>query len=130
MKGARMTISRALVIAAAVTLICKTVIEAQGPTLVPSVTPYGIVNSATFRSSFSPVAAPGALLTIFGANLSNTSVSSSTPPFPTQLPGSQTRVLFGGTAAALFSVAPTQINLQVPFGLSGAFVDVVVQNEN
>src|SRR5688572_12945379 len=111
-------------------LIVSTMIAGQTPGTAPSVSPFGIVNSSTFNSSFSPTAAPGSLITIFGTNLSRATVTATTPPFPTQLPGSQTRVLFGSVPVPLLMVSPGQINVQAPFGLSGASVDVVVQNED
>jgi uncharacterized protein (TIGR03437 family) len=111
-------------------LVLATLVVGQTAGPVPSVSPYGIVSSSTFRSSFSPTAAPGSLITIFGKNLSRTSISATTPPFTTQLPGSGTRVLFGSVPAPLILVSPEQVNVQVPFGLSGATVDVVVQNED
>src|SRR5438552_8181185 len=96
----------------------------------PSVTPYGVVNSASYRSSFSPSLAPGSLFTIFGSNLSSTTVAADSSPVPTQLPGSPTRVLLGDTPAPLLTVSPNLINAQVPFGLGGSSVNLIVENEN
>ena len=98
----------------------------------PVINPLGLVNAATGRSASSvPVAARGSIVSIFGNNFSSTTASANGLPLPTQLPGTGTQVLFGGIAAPLFFVSPTQINAQVPFELpDGSSVDVVVRNEN
>ena len=98
--------------------------QAQAPVITPS----GIVNSASFNSTLSPSVAPGSLVTIFGSNLSSSTVTPVGPDYPTKLPGSSTWVTFGGIAAPLLYVSPNQINLQVPFEVSGAGLDVLVQN--
>src|SRR5437867_1874878 len=89
-------------------------IRAQTPVVVPQ----GFVNAATGRSAFGvPVAARGSLVSIYGSNLSAIITSATGVPLPTQLPGTQTQVLFGGIAAPLLFVSPVQINAQVPFEL-------------
>ena len=97
----------------------------------PSINPNGLVNAATGHSSSSvPVAARGSIVTIYGSDFSATTVSANATPIPTQLPGTSTRVLFGDVAAPLFYVAPTQINVQVPFEIPDvSSVDLIVQNE-
>src|SRR5262245_31060199 len=77
------TLKKTCVLIVAIALVATTVMRAQtGPA--PSVTPYGIVNSTTLHSSFSPIAAPGSLVTIFGENLSSATISAATLPLPTQ----------------------------------------------
>ncbi len=109
-----------------IVLMTWTAVQVQAQT--PVITPSGVVNSATFNSSLSPSVAPGALVTIFGSNLSSTTQTSAGPNYATQLPGSSTRVTFGGIPAPLLYISPNQINVQVPFEVSGAGVDVIVQN--
>src|SRR5580704_5987786 len=97
----------------------------------PSIQPNGLVNATTHLSSSSvPVAARGSIVSIYGNNLSSTTVASSGNPVASELPGTHTQVLFSGLAAPLFFVSPTQINAQVPFELpDSSSVDVVVRNE-
>ncbi len=95
---------------------------------VPTISPQGLVNAATFRSASSlPVAARGSLVTIWGDNLANATAAADSIPIPTQLSGTQ--VLFGGVAAPLLYVSPHQINAQVPFELPDtSSVDMLVNN--
>jgi uncharacterized protein (TIGR03437 family) len=79
----------------------------------PSVNAGGIVNAAIFNSTISP----GSIVSLFGANLASGTVSAAVSPLPTMLSGTQ--VLVNGTPAPLFYVSPTQINLQLPNGISG-----------
>jgi uncharacterized protein (TIGR03437 family) len=99
---------------------------------IPTVTPLGLVNAATGKSAFSiPVASPGSLVTIYGSNLSTITASAHTMPIPTQLPGTQTQVLFDQVEAPLLFVSPSQINVQVPFGLPDiGQVELLVRTEN
>ncbi|MCU1259185.1 MAG: repeat containing protein, partial [Bryobacterales bacterium] len=59
--------------------------------------------------------APGSLVTVFGSNLAygNATASLSVPNLPTTL--AQTQVYIDGIPAPLLSVAPDQINVQMPF---------------
>jgi uncharacterized protein (TIGR03437 family) len=88
-------------------------------TVPPNFTAASVTNGASFKSGL----APGALITIFGANLSNGvrgNAAFSTVPLPTTLGGS--RVLIAGTPIPLFNViniqGTEQINAQVPFELA------------
>lgn len=78
----------------------------------PSVTAFGVVNSASWGS---PVA-PGGLISIFGSNLAEQATSASAP-LPFSLGG--TSVTINGFPAALLFVSPTQINAQVPKEVQG-----------
>lgn len=88
-------------------------VEAAAP--VAATTPVvgfpGLVNAATGQSRV----APGSLATLFGANLTLQAPASANAPLPTTLAG--TTVTINDRQAALVSVSPTQINLQLPFGL-------------
>jgi hypothetical protein len=83
----------------------------------------GIVNAASFQGG--PVV-PGSIVSIFGTNLATTTAQASVVPLPMILVG--TTVTFNGVTAPLYFVSPTQINLQVPWELSGSTVRVVVVN--
>ena len=71
------------------------------------------------------------MVTIYGKDLATVTATAGPPPIPTKLPGTVTEVLFGGLAAPLFYVSPTQINAQVPFELpDSTTVDLVIRGEN
>ncbi len=111
--------------------LCLMTAAAQAQT--PSFTAAGFVNAASSIGHNPPAVARGELVTIFGSNLSTSTqfipLGSSNP---TQIPGSQTRVLFGNIPAPLLYVSPTLVNVQVPFELPQGLgsVDVRVTNEN
>ena len=96
----------------------------------PLINPQGLVNAATNRSAFSvPAVARGSIVSIYGHDFSTTTAVANSFPLSTQLSGTGTQVLFGGIAAPVFYVSPTQINAQVPFELpDGSSVDLVVRN--
>ncbi|HYM10325.1 MAG TPA: hypothetical protein VEU62_06320, partial [Bryobacterales bacterium] len=72
----------------------------------------GLVNSASNQ----PRVAPGALASLFGTNLSLQAPGVSNGlPLPTNLAG--TTVTLNNQPVPLLLVTPTQVNLQVPFGL-------------
>jgi uncharacterized protein (TIGR03437 family) len=80
-----------------------------------------LVNSASYQPT---VEYPGFIVTIFGTNLATATASAPSVPLPLKLGG--TTVTVGGTAAPLFYVSPTQINLQMPGQGSGAASTSVV----
>jgi len=84
--------------------------------------PYSIVHGATFERG--PLA-PGSIATLFGRNLTDSTIIPSGTPLPVLLQG--IRVNVNALSAPLFFVAPEQINFQVPYGLG--FGDGVVQME-
>jgi uncharacterized protein (TIGR03437 family) len=79
----------------------------------PAINQFGIVNAASFVS---PVAA-GSIATVFGSNLAFQQASVKIFPLPTTLAGSSFQV--GGRGMPLFSVMPSQVNLQIPWELAG-----------
>ena len=95
-----------------------------GPALVNM---FGVVNTASFSTMAQtqacqvtlpqPPVAPGAIASIFGTNLADTTAQADSYPLPTSLGGVQ--VKFNGIPAPIFSVSPNQINVQVPFELTG-----------
>ena len=92
-------------------------------------------SSITNGASFVPGVTPGAIVTIFGTGFSEgfTGILVAEGfPLPTELQG--TSAIFAGIAAPLFAVANVegqeQINLQVPYELTGQATATVVVNNN
>lgn len=92
----------------------------------PFLTDNSAVNGATFAKNVA--IAPGAIVTIFGQNLSTGTASASGAPLPTNLAG--TSVTFNGVPAPLFYVSPGQINAQAPFNLGTGIVKIQVMRGN
>ncbi len=86
----------------------------------PSISSQAIINSA----SFSTVLTPGALASVFGTGLAQGTVAASGTPLPTTL--ANATVTVNGIPAPLFFVSPGQINLQIPFEVSGSSATLVV----
>lgn len=61
--------------------------------------------------------APGQLLTLYGTNLAPEGIAPSTGGFPTSFNG--VTITFNGIAAPILYTSGTQINLQVPYEISG-----------
>ncbi len=88
----------------------------------------GVVNAASFAlGAAAPhrALAPGGLISIFGQGLALETARAESLPLPLTLGGVRAR--FGGIPAPLLYVSPTQINLQVPFEVSGASTEIVVE---
>src|SRR5437867_1786351 len=68
-------------------------------------------------ASYEPLVAPGSLVAVFGANLASVTSSTVSLPLPTSLEGISVRV--GSLAARVYSVSPSQLNIQLPFELTG-----------
>jgi uncharacterized protein (TIGR03437 family) len=84
----------------------------------PVVAPGGVLNGASFDKTAGAPVAPGALISIFGTDLSAASLSADTVPLSTSL--SSVTVTFNGIAAPLKDVVHNaangdQINAQVPW---------------
>jgi uncharacterized protein (TIGR03437 family) len=75
------------------------------------------VGGAVNGASFMPGIAPGMIVSLFGQNLAPATASASGFPLPTTLNG--VSVLINGLSASLLFVSPTQVNFQVPLGLTG-----------
>src|ERR1035441_10377040 len=75
--------------------------------------PGGIGNAA----SYSTTLARGSLATIFGTNLSTSTVQALPLPWAKSLGGASVTV--GGVAAPLYYASPTQINFHVPYEVPG-----------
>jgi uncharacterized protein (TIGR03437 family) len=100
------------------------VTEIAGAAPAPAIREGGVVNGASFGGPL----ARGALATIFGSNLAETTASAESLPLPTTLGGAQVTV--DGVAAPLVFASPTQINFQVPFEAPIAGVVPVVVRVN
>jgi uncharacterized protein (TIGR03437 family) len=90
--------------------------------------PAPAIQSVVNAASLLPALSPGALVSIFGTNLTGPTQSTTydaTASFPTSV--ANTSVTFNGTAAPLVYVSPSQFNAIVPFSLAGqASAQVVV----
>jgi uncharacterized protein (TIGR03437 family) len=84
----------------------------------------GALNGASFATT-EPLA-PGSLVSIFGADFASSNSEASAIPLPPTLGG--VSVTVGGTPAPLLFVSPSQINVQVPWEVSGSTADIVVTN--
>ncbi len=87
----------------------------------PRLNAAGVVNGASFTTQ---AVAPGTIVSLFGTDLAATTQSAVVLPLPNQLAG--TTVTFNQIRAPLLFVSPTQVNLQVPFEISGPTVSIVV----
>jgi hypothetical protein len=79
----------------------------------PAIAPGGVLNG----DNFSSVVAAGSLVSVFGRNLATRPETYSTSPLPSQMGGISVSV--NGRPAPLLYVSPTQINLRMPYGISG-----------
>jgi uncharacterized protein (TIGR03437 family) len=82
----------------------------------------GALNGASFASS-EPLA-PGSLVSIFGADFATSNAEAAAIPLPPTLGGVSVRI--GGFPAPLLFVSASQINVQVPWEVSGNTADIVV----
>jgi uncharacterized protein (TIGR03437 family) len=94
--------------------------------------PSPVVTSVVNSASLQPVISPGALVSIFGANLGMPPLSghfNDSGLYPTTL--GNTTVTFNGTPAPLLYVSTVQINAVVPFEVSGQkTVNVIVTHDS
>lgn len=84
----------------------------------PQITSAGVVNAASYAQPITP----GALVSIFGTNLANTTASATGLPLPTQLAG--TSVTVNGVPAPLLFVSSSQIDIQVPWSTMFCYICV------
>jgi len=87
--------------------------------------PIGVLNAASFAPPTAPISG-GALLSLFGSGLANSTVEAGSVPLPTQLGG--VTVTVDGVPAPLFFVSPGQINIQTPFGVQGPTATIAVSS--
>ena len=96
----------------------------------PSFSAAGVVNAASFNQG--PAAdlngiSPGGLVSIFGVGFSSETEAARLLPLPRALAGSSVRV--NGVPAPLLLVSPGQINLQLPFEVTGPEARIVVESQ-
>ncbi len=84
-----------------------------------------VTNAASYRTDG---VAPGAIVSVWGANLSDGISQSGAVPLPTVL--GATSVTFNGIPAPLYFASPQQVNAQVPFELASgsAMAEVISQS--
>jgi len=78
--------------------------------------PNGVVSNASRAPAPNPIA-PGSIVELYGSGLAPGNVEAPALPLPTTLQG--VSVTVAGRLAPLFFVSPGQINIQVPFEVSG-----------
>ncbi len=82
------------------------------------------INLVTDAASYAPRVAPGALASIFGSDLANSTQSATTFPLPKSMAG--VTVYVNSTAAPLLYVSQTQINFQVPSSIAAGTASLTV----
>jgi uncharacterized protein (TIGR03437 family) len=97
---------------------------AAAPIQLPAIAPAGILNAASFQNLISP----GAIASLFGQNFASTLTVGSGAPLPSEL--DRVRVTFNGIPAPLFFTSQNQVNVQVPYELTGTTAEVRVSNSN
>lgn len=83
-----------------------------------------VVSAASFLPG---MVSPGEAITLFGENLAS-GIQGATLPLPSQL--LDVTITVAGTAAPLYYVSPTQINLQVPLTVASGPAELVVKRGN
>jgi uncharacterized protein (TIGR03437 family) len=83
-----------------------------------------VVNAVTDAASFGPRVAPGALASIFGSNLANSTQAAASFPLPRSMAGAT--VYVNQIAVPLLFVSAGQINFQVPSGLPAGTANMYV----
>jgi uncharacterized protein (TIGR03437 family) len=99
----------------------------QAPALKGSgvyINPQGILNGGSFAPTGSAIA-PGEFVSIFGSGLAAATATAS-PPYPASLGGVTVKI--NDTLAPLTLVSANQVNLLVPYGVTGSTATVVVTN--
>src|SRR5262245_23140572 len=110
----------------AILLTFGTLASAQTPVIAPG----GVLNGASFDKTGQPIP-PGALVSIFGTDLTAATALASSVPLSTELGG--VRVTFNGVAAPMLHAvkgSPDQLNLQVPWEVSASGTAQVVVSRN
>jgi uncharacterized protein (TIGR03437 family) len=79
-------------------------------------------------ASFSQTLAPGGVLSIFGSQLASATGGASAVPLPTMMAG--TVVTINGIAAPLYYISPGQLNVQIPYEVTGGSVASIQISNN
>jgi len=96
---------------------------ACGQSGTPSISTGGVVNGASYAPG-APVA-PGGIASVFGNFLLSSPYGASSVPLPTSLSGLSMQ-FSGGRAAPLFYASGGQVNIQVPWELTGSQTSLAV----
>lgn len=88
------------------------------------INPQGILNAASFSPTGGPIA-PGEFISIFGTGLATAEMAAN-PPYPTLLNG--VGVTINSVSAPIYLVSPNQLNVLVPYSLTGSSATIVVTN--
>jgi len=99
------------------------------PAFAQTIFPLGTVNSADYSRSF----APGAIISIFGTNLSTTTATEAVSlPLPTTIGGTSVTLGTGANSQQLplYYVSPNQINAGLPFSLATGQAQISVTTAN
>jgi len=83
-----------------------------------------VISSVIDAASFAPRVAPGALASIFGSNLADSTQGASGFPLPTNMSGAT--VYVNQSAVPLLYVSETQINFQVPSNIAAGTANMYV----
>jgi uncharacterized protein (TIGR03437 family) len=86
--------------------------------------PQGVFNAASFAPAGAPIA-PGEFVTLFGSGLGSAEMVAS-PPYPTLLGG--VSVSINSVDAPIYLVSSTQLNVVVPYSVTGVSAAIVVTN--
>ncbi len=93
------------------------------PAFGQTIFPLGTVNSADYSRNF----APGAIISIFGTNLSTTTATEAVSlPLPTAIGGTSVTLIGTGQQLPLYYVSPGQINAGLPFNLTTGPAEISV----
>jgi uncharacterized protein (TIGR03437 family) len=84
--------------------------------------PQGILNGGSFAPSS---VSPGEFVTIYGSGLAGAEAAAA-PPFPTSLGG--ITVMVNNVAAPIALISPNQLNVLIPYGITGTAATFVVTN--
>ena len=86
-----------------------------------------VINAVTDAASYAPRVAPGALATIFGSNLADSTQSASAFPLPHSMAGAS--VYINNATVPLLYVSETQINFQVPSTVAAGTASLYVSRD-
>lgn len=86
-----------------------------------------VINAVTDAASYSPRVSPGALATIFGSNLADSTQSATEFPLPRSMAGAT--VYVNQSPVPLLYVSQTQINFQVPSGVAAGTASLSVSRD-
>jgi uncharacterized protein (TIGR03437 family) len=86
-----------------------------------------VINLVTDAASYAPRVAPGALASIFGTNLADSTQSATSVPLPHSMAGAT--VYVNSAAVPLLYVSETQINFQVPSSIAAGTASLYVSRD-